>query len=484
MKPTYQWTRFLILRLLGFTYLFAFLSAALQLPALVGEHGLTPMGRSLDLAAMRYGSRLDAFLHFPSIFFLWFSDGALAGFAWLGVVLSLVVLAGWANAFVMGLLWALYLSIVHVGGEWYGYGWEIQTVETGFLAIFLCPLLDGRPFPKREPPVVIIFLFRWLIVRIMLGAGLIKLRGDPCWRDLTCLVYHYETQPIPNPLSPLFHFMPRWVHQGGVLFNHLVELVAPLLAFGPRRARQLAGVLFVLFQLTLILSGNLAFLNWLTLVPALACFDDGFFRRHPEVEAPTDAARITSYGVAVLVAVLSIQPVVNLFSDHQLMNSSFMPLHLVNTYGAFGSVGKERDEIILEGTDAEVVDDSTVWKAYEIPCKPGAVDRRPCWISPYQPRIAWQIWFAAMSNPSEHDWLVHLIAMLLDGDPVAKSLLERDPFPDHPPKKIRALLYHYRFAPLGADDWWVREPAGEWLVPLEKDDPRLSAFLEAHGYRE
>ena len=141
----------------------------------------------------------------------------------------------------MAVLWALYMSFVHVGQDWYGFGWEIQLLETGFLAIFLCPPLDPRPFPRRPPPREIIWLLRWLIFRIMLGAGLIKLRGDPCWRQLTCLFYHYETQPIPNPLSRTLHFMPAWFHRAGVLFNHLTELVAPWFVFGPRRARLAAG---------------------------------------------------------------------------------------------------------------------------------------------------------------------------------------------------------------------------------------------------
>ena len=189
--------------------------------------------------------------------------------ACLGVALSLLVLLGFANAIVMALLWAIYLSFVHIGQDWYGYGWEIQLLETGFLAIFLCPLFDGRPFPRRPPPAPVIGLLRWLTFRIMLGAGLIKLRGDPCWRDLTCLNYHYETQPIPNPLSRTLHFMPRWFQKLGVLFNHLNELIAPWFVFGPRAARHVAGALLLSFQITLIFSGNLSFLNYLTLVPIL-----------------------------------------------------------------------------------------------------------------------------------------------------------------------------------------------------------------------
>ena len=189
------------------------------------------------------------------------------------------MLSGYANALILLVLWALYSSFVHAGQVWYGYGWEIQLLETGLLACFLCPLFDGRPFPKRPPPVPVIWLFRWLAMRIMWGAGLIKLRGDACWADLSCLYYHYQTQPIPNPLSRYLHFAPRWFHQAGVLFNHLVELIAPFFAFGPRWARHAAGALFVLFQAFLIASGNLSFLNWLTIVPALACFDDSVWSR-------------------------------------------------------------------------------------------------------------------------------------------------------------------------------------------------------------
>ena len=207
------------------------------------------------------GSSSAGFLRLPSLFWFTHSDAILQLTAWAGFALSCVVVAGYANAIVMAALWMLYMSFVHVGQDWYGYGWEIQLLETGFLAIFLCPLLDGRPFPKREPPLVVLWLLRWLIFRIMLGAALIKLRGDSCWRDLTALYYHFETQPIPNPLSRFFHFLPRWMLQARLLFRYLAELIAPWFAFYPRIARRIAGVIMVAFQVTLILGGNLSFLE-------------------------------------------------------------------------------------------------------------------------------------------------------------------------------------------------------------------------------
>src|SRR6185312_11327240 len=236
-RQAYWLTRFVILRLLGAVYAVAFLVAINQLVPLIGSHGLTPLDIYQEQVRQALGSTGAGFMRLPSLFWFWHSDTALLTVSWIGFILSLVVVAGYANAPLLGILWFLYMSIVHMGQDWYGYGWEIQLAETGFLAIFLCPLLDPRPFPDRPPPAPVIWLFRWLIFRIILGAGLIKLRGDPCWRDLTCLYYHYETQPLPNPLSWRLHFLPRRAHALGALFNHASELVAAWFVFGPRGAR-------------------------------------------------------------------------------------------------------------------------------------------------------------------------------------------------------------------------------------------------------
>jgi len=218
-----QWLgRFVILRLLGVIYLMAFLTLVNQGSGLIGAHGLEPAAGFLDDVAAQLGGRGAGFRQLPTLFWLGAGDGAIAAAGWVGVVLSLLVVAGYANALMLTALCALQISVVAIGQDFYAFGWETQLVETGFLCIFLCPLLDGRPFPRRAPPAIVIWLLRWLIMRVMWGAGLIKLRGDPCWRDLTCLDFHFETQPIPNPLSPAFHFLPASAHKIGVLFNHVV----------------------------------------------------------------------------------------------------------------------------------------------------------------------------------------------------------------------------------------------------------------------
>jgi len=490
VTPREYWlTRFVLLRFLGFLYFMAFLVAARQLVPLVGHDGLLPADDFLRRVP-------GGFLELPSLFWMGISDGGLLTVSWIGVVLSLVVMGGYANSLLMLVLWILYTSIVNVGQLWYSYGWESQLLETGMLGVFLCPLLDGRPFPRRAPPVVVIWLFRWLIFRIMLGAGLIKLRGDVCWRDLTCLMYHYETQPIPNPLSWWLHFRPRWFHQAGTLWNHFVELVVPWFAFGPRPVRHVAGLLLVSFQAFLICSGNLSFLNWLTIVPCLACFDDSFWawllprwlgeraRRAAAQARPSEAQKITVLGFAFVVAVLSIPPVMNLFSPQQHMNTSFEPFRLVNTYGAFGHVGRERYEIIFEGTRSDTLESAT-WREYEFPAKPGDPRRRPALIAPYQPRLDWQIWFAAMATPDYYPWTVHFVWKLLHNDAGTLSLLANNPFPDEPPRYIRAELYRYRFTPPAENDgsWWKRERIGPWLPPLRADQPEFRRYLEAHGWR-
>jgi hypothetical protein len=494
-RPTYWLTRFMILRLLGAVYAVAFLVAINQIIPLIGSDGLTPVDIFLTRVKEALGST-SGFWRLPSLFWISHSDTTLLTISWIGFILSLVVLAGYANSIILGVLWFLYMSIVHVGQEWYGYGWEIQLTETGFLAIFLCPLLDMRPFPKRETPFPIIVLFRWLVFRLMFGAGLIKIRGDEVWRNATALYYHFETQPIPGPLSRWFHFLPHTALKIGVWFNWLAEIAAPLFAFWPRVARTIAGVVMILFQFNLIISGNLSFLNWLSIIPALACLDDGFWKkilpnvlvRKAEAAAvnaePSSPMITTAWAVTILVAFLSIQPVSNMLSPGQIMNTSFDPFELVNTYGAFGSVGKERTNIVFEGTADEDSTDNAHWLPYLYKGLPVNTDKRPLQIAPYQLRLDWQMWFASMATPADYPWTYHLVWKLLHNDAGAVSLFAINPFAARPPRYIRAVLYRYQFAQPGNPEglYWNRERLGLWLPPMDITDPQLMNILNIEGW--
>lgn len=493
---SYFLTRFMILRLLGLVYFVAYLVLANQLKPLFGSDGLTPVGLFLQRVQAATGSPCRAFIELPSLFWLNHSDAFLVTMAWVGTGFSLLVLLGFANGVLLFFLWALYLSFVHIGQDWYGFGWEIQLLETGFLAVFLVPLWDARPFPKTPPPVQVIWLLRWLAFRIMMGAGLIKLRGDSCWRDLTCLDYHFETQPLPNPLSPYFHFMPEWFHKAMVLFNHWVELGAPWLMVMGKRLCAVGGFFMVSFQIFLILSGNLSFLNWLTLIPILACFDDGFWglflpaflvqkaEGAARESRPSPAQQRMAWALTVVVALLSISPVVNLVSPRQAMNTSFDPLDLVNTYGAFGSVGRDRLQLVIEGTREGAKAPESAWVPYEFKCQPGNLARRPGICSPYHYRLDWQVWFAAMGTPDQYPWAFNLVWKLLHNDPTTLGLFAGNPFPDGPPRYVRIRLFKYQFAPLIHPNcqWWTRTELGMWLPPLSAQDPRLLGILREEGW--
>ncbi|MGI5479523.1 lipase maturation factor family protein [Streptomyces lavendofoliae] len=456
----YWLSRLVFQRALAGVYLVAFLSAALQFRALIGERGMLPVPAYLRRVPPRAA---------PSVFHLHYSDRFFALCAWTGAALSLALAAGAGDAvplavamLLWAVLWALYLSIVNVGQTWYGFGWESLLLETGFLAIFL-----GNE--DTAPPVLILFLLRWLLFRVEFGAGLIKLRGDACWRDLTCLYYHHETQPMPGPLSWFFHHLPRPLHRVEAAANHVTQLVVPVLLFTPQPVAGAAAALIVLTQLWLVLSGNFAWLNWITIVLALSAVDGSLVADAPAMPGPPLWYGILVVAVTVLVVFLSRRPARNLLSRRQAMNRSFDPLHLVNTYGAFGSVGRVRHEIVIEGTDEPTVHPGTVWREYEFKGKPGGVRRLPRQFAPYHLRLDWMMWFAALSPAYAHGWFAPFVERLLEGDRDTLKLLRHNPFPGAPPVRIRARLYRYRFTTwrelreTGA--WWHRTHVREFLPP-------------------
>jgi hypothetical protein len=332
----------------------------------------------------------------------------------------------------------------------------------------------------------------------MFGAGLIKIRGDQCWRDLTCMDYHYETQPLPNPFSWVAHHLPDRFHRLEVLGNHVVELAIPFLYFAPQPIAAAAGVATILFQGWLILTGNFAWLNWLTVVLAFSTFSDRVIegvltaagvldpvRIQVVPSAPTPTPLVVAVALlTVLVVVLSYYPVRNMLSTRQRMNASFDPLHVVNTYGAFGSITKRRHEIVIQGTQADDPDEDD-WEPYRCTAKPNDTDRLPPQVAPYHYRLDWQLWFAAMSpSPARHPWFEALLGKLLAGDSAVENLFAETPFAG-PPRAIRAERYRYRFTSPAeraeTGDWWVRERVGTYHQPVSLDDRRFERRLERLG---
>jgi hypothetical protein len=478
----YRLTRLVLQRGLALVYLIGFLVALNQFVPLLGEGSILPVSIFV---------RRVPFLASPSLFFLAPRDWAFTGAAWVGIALSLLALTGFSekrgwllSALVWGALWVLYLSFVNVGQAFYSFGWETMLLEAGFLAIFL----GDR---KTAPSLIVILLVRWMLFRTMFGAGLIKLRGDPCWKDLTCLYYHYETQPMPNPLSWHFHWLPKPVHQFGVLFNHFTELVVPFAYFAPQPVAAVAALITIFFHAWLMASGNFSFLGLLTIVLAVSTLHDrwlrGLVRRAPVPDLTSPRSyRYSVLSLAVLVLCLSIQPFLNLVSGHQVMNTSYNPLHLVNSYGAFGSITRPRYEVVVEGTDAVVVTRETRWREYEFKGQPGEVLRRPPQIAPYHLRLDWLMWFAGFTPFYDEPWFVNLVAKLLQNDRRTLSLMGRNPFEGRPPRHVRALLYEYHFTTpeerKATGAWWKRELRGDYFPVVSLDDPGFRSVLEQEGW--
>ncbi|CAE7386954.1 Lmf1 [Symbiodinium sp. CCMP2456] len=522
LGQSFMLTKSIILRLLGLMYFVAFKVAADQNLALMGSQGLTPVAQRWE-EHKKTVTALQGFQEAPSIF--WFtelSDQSMQLLSYFGLACSLAMMMGLHSSILAAALWLSYFSIVTSAEEtaWYRYGWESQLLETGFLAVFICSPLDL----SASPSLPVLWLFRWLCFRISTGAGLIKVRGSSCWTDRTCLWYHFETQPNPSPLSFLWHFLPRGILSAGVDLDICVQLYAAWLVLVPgwgplRHLRRLGGLIQVFFMLNIALSGNFSFLNHLTIVPALACLDDdclsvfctraakarlGATRRRCRLGLGGFARWTIDLALVSIIAYLSVPVVQNLLQSEgkrQMMNAYFGAFRLVNTYGAFGNVGKERYEAIVS-----VSHDKRRWYELEFPCKPGSLTRRPCLCAPYHYRLDWNIWFLGFKPHQVYlerreTWMWSFLAKVLEGDATVLSLLTPETavskayFPDGPlndrklPKFAKVDMWRYRMrAPLwviareyaqnGTAVWWEREKAEALIPPLERNYTVLVRMLQ------
>lgn len=473
--PRYQLVRWVFLRGLGIVYLIAFLSLWAQLDGLLGAHGVQPASEWLEMLRERFGRA--AYWQAPTIFWLSAADTVLWLGALGGVAASVLLIVNRAPFVAAAAAWALYLSMVSVGGVFFSFQWDILLLETGFLGTLLAPRLL-RPRLQSEPPTprTVIFLLRWLIFRLMLLSGLVKLMsGDAAWWDLTALTYHYETQPLPAWTSWVAHNLPHGFHRFSCAVMFGIELVLPFFVWAPRRLRMVAAGGFVVLQLGIMATGNYNFFNLLTCLLCVPLLDDSHLARTMPLrlvrsvelrgmrsDSPSGVGAACLVSFALLVFTIgTAQAWARLAGPDSLSRpvrqvlSAIAPLHLTNAYGLFAVMTKERREIVIEGSA-----DGTSWQPYEFRWKPGDPAAKPRFCQPHQPRLDWQMWFAALGSYRSNPWLIALMDRLLEGSQPVVGLLGENPFPQRPPRYVRAVIYDYDFNTItggrAEGTWWRR----------------------------
>jgi hypothetical protein len=471
----------LFLRLLGLSYLCAFWSLGVQVRGLIGHDGILPADRFMD-AAHRSAAAQDIgvsrWFALPTLFWFGSSDAALIGSCVVGALLAGLVTVGIFTRIVLPVLWLVYLSLSTVAREFLSYQWDTLLLEAGIVGALLTPSAIFHRPQDPEPPTGARWLVWWLTFRLMLGSGIAKLAsGDSTWRDLTAMAFHYETQPLPTPVAWHVHQLPLVVDRAVTATVLFIELALPWLVWSPRRVRHVAAVSLIGLQAAIAATGNYAFFNLLTIALSLTLLDDQLFRRPRAIArpAPGPLRRGILTAAALLIVPLS-GMLLALQARIRLPGTSVVapvyraaaPFRSVNMYGLFAVMTTTRPEIVVEGSA-----DGIAWEPYELGYKPGDLSRRPPWVAPHQPRLDWQMWFAALGPVEREPWFQAFCERLLEGSPAVRSLLARDPFPGAPPRFVRATLYEYRFADretrrrTGA--WWVREGPRRYYGPVSRD---------------
>ncbi|HLX95061.1 MAG TPA: lipase maturation factor family protein [Verrucomicrobiae bacterium] len=495
--PAQVLTRWVFLRALAVIYLVAFVSLWTQIDGLIGHNGILPTDQFMAAARQQcdlQGIGLDRFRLVPTLCWLDASDSFLHFQCAAGVGLAVLLIVGVAPAPCLALLWLLYLSLVTVGRDFLGFQWDNLLLEAGFLAIIFAPLqLLPRRFSGEMPPSrIALWLLRLLLFKLMFSSGCVKLfSGDPNWRHLTALTFHYQTQPLPTWLGWYAQQLPLWFQKVSCAGMFAIELGAPWLIFTPRRLRFCGGAAIAFLQILILLTGNYAFFNWLTLALCLLLLDDFALVKllpfklrsvfapvtgHSSLATRRRWPRFITVPLAIGVTILYLFQISLTFGARPawlypvaIADAWLEPFRTFSGYGLFAVMTTERREIIVEGSD-----DGVTWLPYEFKYKPGDVNRRPAFAAPHQPRLDWQMWFAALGDYRENPWFVNFCLRLLQGSPEVTALLARNPFPDHPPRYVRAGLYDYQFTGFterrvtGA--WWKRERLGEYLPPVSLAD--------------
>jgi hypothetical protein len=464
--PRYDLIAFLFLRLFGLIYFSAFVSFGVQAQGLIGSHGILPLADMVN--AVRAQTGPERFVLMPMVFWWNASDFAIRSVCWAGAALSLLLVFNLLPRLSLLLLYVLYLSLLYGGQTFMSYQWDTYLLETGFLAL----LLSFATVPG-------IWLLRWLLFRFLFMSGVVKLlSGDPNWRNLSALSYHFLTQPLPTPLAWYAAQLPARMLQFATGATFFIELVLPFLIFCPRRLRFFSACGILLLQGCILITGNYNWFNLQTMLLCMLLFDDAALQRL----LPRQLIRVLPAGMrhrvpgrpaTLIVGVLGllivfcslVQMEVRFGGDPpaaaQTVEQIIDPLHIVSGYGLFAVMTTQRDEIVIEGSN-----DGVEWREYEFRYKPGDLARRPRWNIPHQPRLDWQMWFAALDDPQRLPWFSRFLAALLRNEPAVMALLVNNPFPGKAPVYVRAQYYDYTYASSEEKAkglWWDRRLLGVYF---------------------
>ncbi len=461
------------LRALAVVHLIAFTSLWVQLDGLIGPGGVLPAGPYL--AAVREHLGLGAYWQLPTVCWWLGTDTALHLLCALGVICSLLLFAGLAPAASLVVLWLTYLSLCGVGQVFFNFQWDALLLEATFMAVWIAPWTWRPLWSRAEPPRLARWLLAWLLFRLMFLSGAVKLSsGDPSWANLVALTFHYETQPLPTPLGWHAHHLPAWFHQLSCAVMFVIELAAPFLFFAPwHHARHAAALATIGLMLLIALTGNYTFFNLLTIVLCLPLLDDAFWRRSsaatsvPLRFAPRWMLATLGTGVVLFTAIQAGPSLVRSWRPPAAFGSVAAvvgPFRSLNNYGLFMVMTTERPELVIEGSR-----DGRTWLAYEFRHKPGDPGRRPTWVAPHQPRLDWQMWFAALGHLEHNRWVLSLCEHLLKNSPDVTALLAHNPFAAEPPRHLRIVRQDYRFTDRAqrarTGRWWERTPVEYYLAP-------------------
>jgi predicted DCC family thiol-disulfide oxidoreductase YuxK len=460
----YASVEWLFLRMLAAIYFTAFVSLATQVTGLIGARGILPSGRYLDAVFRTFGP--SGFWQMPTLFWIAHGDAALLSACIAGSVIAAVLFFGFLERLSLICLYVLYLSLCTAGQEFLSYQWDMLLLEAGFLAIFL------------GSSKWIVFLFRWLVFRLMFLSGAVKLMShDVSWRNLTALSFHYFTQPLPTPVAWYMNQVPLGFHRFSTAVVLFIEVLVPFLIFAPRRWRLFAAGCLITLQTLMFLTGNYTFFNFLTIALCLFLLDDSALARLPLRRRSVRTRPGAVLAIALVVIVLSAMELSGMlfeFSPEPLnrITGVAAPFGIVNTYGLFAVMTTSRPEIIVQGSN-----DGIRWLDYEFPFKPGDPRKPPRWAAPHQPRLDWQMWFAALSGYRGAPWFGNFLVRLLQGPPEVAGLLARNPFSQAPPKYVRALLFDYSFTDFATrratGESWRRVPRGLYFRQISLDDVQM-----------